>query len=85
MHRIYRVDEDRRQYYLVGDAQDYIEGPIEEEQIFGIITSAYRRGKWVKPGDMCWWFYDKVWGLMRPFRVKLLLRLLKVRRLVKKV
>lgn len=85
MHRICRADEAGRQYYLVGDAQEIVEGPIEEKQIFGIITSAYRRKKWVKPGDMCWWFYEKVWGAMRPFRAKLLLGLLKARRLVKKV
>lgn len=85
MHRIWRADKTRKQYYLVGDAQDVIEGPVSEEQIFGIITSVCRKGKWIRPGDMCWWFYDKVWRIMRPFRVKLLLALLKIRRAVKKV
>lgn len=85
MHRICRADKAAKQYYLVGDAQSIVEGPVGEEQIFGVITSVCRKGKWVKPGDMCWWFYDKVWGMMRPFRMKLLLMLLKIRRAVKKV
>lgn len=84
MHRICKADSKKRQYYMVGDAQKEIEGPIEAEQIFGIITQACRRGKWVNDKSMVWWFYDKVWGLMRPFRTKFILGVLALKRKVKK-
>lgn len=81
MHRIYKVDN--KQYYLVGDAQKEIEGPIDKGQIFGIITKAYRKGKWVDSKSLVWRFYDKIWGLMRPFRTKLILVAIALRQKIK--
>ncbi len=72
MHRIFKADSKHKKYYLVGDAQKNLEGPIDEEQIFGIITMVCRNGKWLTPKSPVWWFYDKIWGIMRPFRTKLI-------------
>lgn len=70
MHRICRVrrEEGRKMYYFVGDAQDIIEGPIRREQIFGVITAAYRKGKWQKPGSFWWFFFRCVWIRVIPLR-----------------
>lgn len=84
MHRIYRVDSHNKQYYLVGDVQKQIEGPIDANQIFGVITKAFRKGKLIDSSSFVWWFYDKVWGIMRPFRTKLILTVLSLRQKVKK-
>lgn len=83
MHRIYRADNKKRQYYLVGDAQKQIEGPIGADQIFGVITKVCRKGEWVDEESLIWWFYDKVWGLMRPFRTKLILAVIALRHKIK--
>ena len=83
MHRIYKADSDNKQYYLVGDAQKELEGPIDEQQIFGIVNKACRKGKWIDRKSPVWWFYDKVWGLMRPFRTKLILTVLSLRQKIK--
>lgn len=83
MHRIYKTDNIKKQYYLVGDAQKELEGPIDVSQIFGIVTKACRKGRWIDRGNIIWWFYDKIWGLMRPFRTKLVLSVLSLSRRIK--
>ena len=70
MHRIYRVKADG--YYMVGDAQTEIEGPLRREQIFGIVTKVRRKGKWLQPGDFWWEFFEKIWVHMVPFRKNIL-------------
>ena len=66
MHRICRVASEG--YYIVGDAQTEIEGPVEKEQIFAIITKAKRRGKWIGPGNFWWEFFEHVWIHLIPAR-----------------
>ena len=59
MHRIYKVSAEG--YYIVGDAQQDIEGPVKREQIFALITKVRRKGKWIAPGDFWWEFFEHVW------------------------
>ena len=66
MHRIFKVRPDG--YYIVGDAQREIEGPISEEQIFGLITKVRRKDRWIGPGDFWWEFLEHVWIRVVPFR-----------------
>lgn len=66
MHRICKVKEDG--FYIIGDAQQVIEGPVKREQIFGIITKVQRKGRWIGPGDFWWEFFEKVWVNMIPLR-----------------
>ena len=66
MHRICKVKDG--QYYMVGDGQTVIEGPIEEYQIFALITQVNRKGKISKPGDFCWDFFEKIWINLIPYR-----------------
>ncbi|MCD7839365.1 MAG: S24/S26 family peptidase [Erysipelotrichaceae bacterium] len=66
-HRIYKVKKDG--YYIVGDNQSIIEGPIRRSQIFALITKVNRKGKWIGPGDFWWEFFSKVWIRIIPFRM----------------
>jgi len=66
MHRIWKVKKDG--YYIVGDAQRAIEGPLRREQIFAVVTKARRDDKWIGPGDFWWEFFEKVWIRIVPFR-----------------
>lgn len=59
MHRIWKVKEDG--YYIVGDAQTEIEGPIRPDQVFALITKCERKGKMITSGDFWWDFFEKVW------------------------
>ena len=66
MHRIWKVRPEG--YYIVGDAQTQIEGPVEKDQIFARITKVRRKGKWLEPGDFWWEFFEHVWLHMIPLR-----------------
>lgn len=66
MHRILRIGADG--YYMIGDAQQEVEGPLRREQIFALITKVQRKGKWLEPGDLVWEFFEHVWIHMIPFR-----------------
>ena len=77
MHRIRYVRDGAngtKEYYFIGDAQNWTEGPISREQIFGLVTAVKRRGKWTDKKHPVWWFYRCVW-----------LNMVSVRRLVFKV
>ena len=70
MHRIRYIRQGERgeTYYFIGDAQTVTEGPIYREQIFGLITAVCRKGKWIKPGNVWWEFFEKVWIRIVPLR-----------------
>lgn len=70
MHRIWKVKPEG--YYIVGDAQTEIEGPVREDQIFARITKVQRKGKWIEPGDFWWEFFEHVWIRMVPVRRKIM-------------
>lgn len=66
MHRIWKVKPDG--YYIVGDAQTAIEGPVQRQQIFALVTRVQRKGKWLKPGDFWWKFFEHFWIHIIPLR-----------------
>lgn len=71
MHRICRVsrdDDGKRLYYMIGDAQREVEGPIEEHMIFGHIIRVCRKGRWIGKGDFWWEFFEHIWIHMIPLR-----------------
>ena len=66
MHRICKIKNDG--YYMIGDAQNVIEGPLQREQIFAVVTKVKRNGKWIYPGNFWWEFFEKIWIHMIPLR-----------------
>ena len=76
MHRIQYVRKNEKtgkeEYYFLGDAQYITEGPIQKEQIFGVITKVCRKEKWIGPGNFWWEFFRCVWLKIVPFRRKIL-------------
>jgi hypothetical protein len=66
MHRIRRIRPEG--FYMIGDAQTEIEGPLNREQIFGLVTAVNRKGKLIRPGDFWWEFFAKVWLRIIPLR-----------------
>ena len=66
MHRIWKVKEGS--FYIVGDAQTEIEGPVGKEQIFARITKCERKGKIITNGDFWWDFFEKAWIRIVPVR-----------------
>ena len=66
MHRIWKVKTDG--YYMVGDGQTVIEGPIGRDQIFALVTKVKRKGNWIRPGDFWWEFFAHIWINFIPVR-----------------
>lgn len=66
MHRIYQIRGE--EYYMLGDAQTCVEGPLRREQIFALIVQVKRKGKILRPGNFWWEFFGRVWIRMRPLR-----------------
>ena len=66
MHRIHHLKEGK--LYLVGDNQTEIEGPIDPEQVFGIVRKVIRNGKLLQKGDFWWDFFEKGWIPIVPLR-----------------
>lgn len=66
LHRICKVKDGG--YYIVGDAQTAIEGPVSREQIFALVTRVRRKGRILAPGDFWWEFFARVWVRLIPLR-----------------
>ena len=66
LHRICKVKDGS--YYIVGDAQTAIEGPVSREQIFALVTRVRRKGRILAPGDFWWEFFARVWVRLIPLR-----------------
>ncbi len=66
MHRVYKVKPDG--FYMVGDGQTQIEGPLRRNQIFALIIQVKRKGKLICPGDFWWEFFEHVWIRIVPLR-----------------
>lgn len=68
MHRIRYINRKRNEYYMIGDAQNLTEGPLREEQIAAVVTSVFRKGRVLQPGDFWWEFFRRIWLHIVPFR-----------------
>lgn len=66
MHRIYKRKKEG--YYMVGDAQTQIEGPLRRDQIFARIIKVKRKGRIIEPGNFWWEFFEHVWIRIIPLR-----------------
>ncbi len=66
IHRIYKVRPDG--FYLLGDNQTEVEGPIRPDQIRGIMTAFEHNGKWYGVNNPVYWLITSVWLWMRPVR-----------------
>ena len=66
LHRICRCKKDG--YYMVGDNQVQIEGPIRQEQLIGMMTGFVRRGKLVSVSDVRYRILSRIWLMIRPVR-----------------
>ena len=66
MHRILKIRPEG--FYMIGDGQTEVEGPLQREQIFGLVTAVKRKGRLIRPGDFWWEFFARVWLRIIPLR-----------------
>ena len=82
LHRICKVKKDG--FYLVGDNQKEIEGPLRADQIKGVLTGFVRNGKLRSVNDPIYVLASRLWLLLRPARPVISRAGAKVKRLFKK-
>lgn len=66
LHRIWRCGGNR--FYMVGDNQRAVEGPLYREQIKGILVGVVRRGRYFSVKNPVYRFLSWVWLMLRPLR-----------------
>ena len=66
LHRICKVKKNT--FYTVGDNQREVEGPLQEEQVKGVLTGFVRNGKYISVKNPIYVFASRLWLLLRPLR-----------------
>lgn len=66
LHRIWKVKPDG--FYLVGDNQEEIEGPVRADRIKGKLIYFIRNNKQISVGNIVYRFVSGCWLFVRPFR-----------------
>lgn len=82
IHRICRKDE--KGFYMVGDNQTEIEGPLRPDQIRGRMVALVRNGKEIDVGSLPYRLPCSIWLLMRPVRRPVSLAAAAVKRWLKR-
>lgn len=59
LHRLCRIEGDS--LWLAGDAQDFVEGPVDIKCAFAYVTRVRRKGKEENPGTALWRFFAGPW------------------------
>lgn len=66
LHRVFKAEDNS--FSFVGDAQNYIERGIREDQLLAVVKTVRRKGKLISSGSLCWEFFEKMWINMVPLR-----------------
>ena len=66
LHRIWKVTNDS--FYMVGDNQTQIEGPLRAEQVRGKMIGFVRNGKFTDVQNPPYRFFSSLWLFLRPIR-----------------
>lgn len=83
LHRICRCKEDG--YYMVGDNQVLVEGPLRKEQVIGIMSGFVRKGKMVSADDLRYRILSHIWLVMRPVRRCIMVPGAKIKKIVRRL
>ncbi|MDE7112792.1 MAG: S24/S26 family peptidase, partial [Acetatifactor sp.] len=69
LHRIWKRGRDG--FYLVGDNEHQIEGPLRRDQIKGILVGIVRKGRYFSVNNLLYRAASGLWLWLRPLRPKL--------------
>lgn len=66
LHRIYKIL--KNSFYMVGDNQSEVEGPLRGSQIKGVLVGFIRNGKNISVKNPMYILASRIWLIMRPVR-----------------
>ncbi len=75
LHRIHHIRNNR--YYMLGDAQTRIEGPVDENNVIAVVEAIIRKNRKTNCNNIILKALSGIWTMLRPFRpliIKLKLR-----------
>ena len=78
LHRIWKRKGDA--FFLVGDNQKEIEGPLEASQIKGKMTGILRNGHEISTSNVIYLLHSRIWLWLRPCRPQISRVIHKIRR-----
>lgn len=84
LHRV--INKTEKCFYIAGDAQQEIEGPLYPRQLIAVVTSVWRKKKHIQCSNLCWKVLSGVWIKVLPFRytiMKIHRSMLKLKTLLK--
>ena len=66
MHRV--LKKEGISFYMVGDAQQWIEGPLYADQLLAVVTAVYRKDRKIVCRSIWWRTLSGIWLWMLPCR-----------------
>lgn len=74
VHRIHHIEksEGRLRYYMLGDNQTEVEGPLESDCILGIVVKIKRKNRLISCSSFLYRFLSALWLFFLPVRPFLL-------------
>lgn len=66
LHRIWKCKEN--EYYMVGDNQTEVEGPLRADQMKGIMVGLVQKGKYISVKNPIYCVAVRIWLFFRPLR-----------------
>lgn len=70
LHRV--LKKNKFDFYIIGDAQQWIEGPILKNQLKAVAININRNGKMISCNNFLLKILIKFWLIVRPIRYKLI-------------
>lgn len=70
LHRILKVLPDK--YIIAGDHNTFLDSPVTDDMILGVLTRVIRNGKEITPDNIWYKFYVHLWCDVYPVRMFLL-------------
>lgn len=83
LHRICRRKKEG--FYMVGDNQTEIEGPLKETQIKGILVAFVRNGRYTEVTHPFYRITSRIWLFLRPWRHPIMDVCGKVKKMVRSI
>ncbi len=84
LHRVHHISRDKKEYYMLGDSQKKIEGPLRKEQLLAITVTILRNQKEISVDSFWYKASYHLWFAVRIFRVRLIKLWRKIRRILRK-
>lgn len=72
LHRVHHVSKDHEFYYMLGDSQKTVEGPLRKDQLLAIAVLLIRNGREISVNSFWYRVSYHIWFALRHFRIRII-------------